>query len=415
MAGKAKHIAGISLSIMGVGFAATLPFQGTALGGILQGGFEAGLVGGLADWFAVTALFRHPMGLPIPHTALVPKNRKRITEALVSTLENDWLSKESVVSKISQINITDKMIAIVERELGSERVKTGLASLCRQLILAIEPERIVPLVEEEIKRFAAGLDTSVILGRAIDKIIQQDYDTKAFDFLLEKAGEWAVRGETRYKLGAMGVAALENIQLEGFMQFALKSLSGMINEDKIGGIMQNLIIRGLDNLRHEDNANRQMILGIIRTELEQQKENQTLLSELSGLKAQILSELNIADKLTRIFIDLREKAAAFIEKPAFADEYLIPFLHHMLGNFKSSPKAVATLENWVQDQIAHFVEDNHSRIGQLVKENLNKLDDETLIAMMEDKIGKDLQWIRVNGAVCGFLIGLILVGVKALL
>jgi uncharacterized membrane-anchored protein YjiN (DUF445 family) len=415
MSGQAKNIAGISLGIMGVGFAATLPFQATALGSILQGGFEAGLVGGLADWFAVTALFRHPMGLPIPHTALVPKNRKRITEALVSTLENDWLSMESVVSKISQINITDKILAIVEKELDSEQVKKGLSSLCRQLILAIEPDKIIPFVEGEIKRFATGLDTGVILRRAIDKVTENDYDTKAFDFLLAKAGEWAVRSETRHKLGTMGVAALENIQLDGFMQFALKSLSGMINEDKVGSIMQNLIIRGLGNLRHEDNANRQMILGTIRTELEQQKENETLLSELSGLKDQILGELNFGNKLTLLFTDLREKAAAFIEKPAFTDEYLIPFLSHMLGNFKNNPQAVGTLESWVQDQIAHFVEENHSRIGQLVKENLDKLDNETLITMMEDKIGKDLQWIRVNGAVCGFLIGLILVGVKAIL
>ncbi len=77
---QTKYIAGISLGVMGVGFAASIPFQGTIAGEIIQGGFEAGLVGGLADWFAVTALFRHPMGIPIPHTALLPKNRKRVTK-----------------------------------------------------------------------------------------------------------------------------------------------------------------------------------------------------------------------------------------------------------------------------------------------------------------------------------------------
>ena len=69
---QTKYIAGISLGVMGVGFAASIPFQGTVAGDYTRG-FEAGLVGGLADWFAVTALFRHPMGIPIPHTALLPK------------------------------------------------------------------------------------------------------------------------------------------------------------------------------------------------------------------------------------------------------------------------------------------------------------------------------------------------------
>lgn len=66
-------MATISLAIMGVGFVATMPFGDSIWGQLLQGGFEAGLVGGLADWFAVTALFRHPLGIPIPHTALLPK------------------------------------------------------------------------------------------------------------------------------------------------------------------------------------------------------------------------------------------------------------------------------------------------------------------------------------------------------
>src|SRR3954451_8655861 len=103
---KSKHLAMISLAIMGVGFVATMPFGDSIWGRLLQGGFEAGLVGGLADWFAVTALFRHPLGIPIPHTALLPKNRDRMMKAIVSMLENDWLTKESIQGKIQQIKIT---------------------------------------------------------------------------------------------------------------------------------------------------------------------------------------------------------------------------------------------------------------------------------------------------------------------
>ncbi|OOP62980.1 hypothetical protein BWZ43_25545, partial [Heyndrickxia oleronia] len=107
MVKNSKYLARTSLAVMGIGFIATLPFEhSNPFLGLLQGGFEAGIVGGLADWFAVTALFRHPLGIPIPHTSLLSKNRKRITKALVSTIENDWLSKESIVNKLKNIQLT---------------------------------------------------------------------------------------------------------------------------------------------------------------------------------------------------------------------------------------------------------------------------------------------------------------------
>src|SRR5919205_3681366 len=111
---KSHHLATISLIIMGIGFIATIPLQDSFWGNILQGGFEAGLVGGLADWFAVTALFRHPLGIPIPHTALLPKNREKVSEGIIYMIENDWLSKESVTEKISKISISEKLMDLIE-------------------------------------------------------------------------------------------------------------------------------------------------------------------------------------------------------------------------------------------------------------------------------------------------------------
>src|SRR6476620_9252393 len=105
---NSQHLATISLAIMAVGFVGTMPIQHSLWGVILQGGFEAGLVGGLADWFAVTALFRHPLGIPIPHTALLPKKRNSIIAGIISMLENDWLTKESIRKKIDTINFTEK-------------------------------------------------------------------------------------------------------------------------------------------------------------------------------------------------------------------------------------------------------------------------------------------------------------------
>jgi uncharacterized membrane-anchored protein YjiN (DUF445 family) len=102
-----------------------------------------------------------------------------------------------------------------------------------------------------------------------------------------------------------------------------------------------------------------------------------------------------------------------VEKPSFYDHYIIPFITNSLDNLRQDLSKMSSIEDWIRSYIFEFVEKNHSKIGKLVEENLDKLDDKTLIDMLETNVGKDLQWIRVNGAICGFLIGLILVGIRA--
>ena len=86
-----------------------------------------------------------------------------------------------------------------------------------------------------------------------------------------------------------------------------------------------------------------------------------------------------------------------------------------MNKIKEDEQTVRKIEKWLQKQVVTLVEKNHSKIGKLVQENLDKLDDKTLIEMIENNVGKDLQWIRVNGAVCGFMIGLVLEGIKAII
>ncbi|CKF58443.1 Predicted membrane protein [Streptococcus pneumoniae] len=86
-----------------------------------------------------------------------------------------------------------------------------------------------------------------------------------------------------------------------------------------------------------------------------------------------------------------------------------------MNKIKEDEQTVQKIEEWLQKQVVTLVEKNHSKIGKLVQENLDKLDDKTLIEMIENNVGKDLQWIRVNGAVCGFMIGLVLEGIKAII
>lgn len=400
---------------MGVGFAASIPFQGTVAGEIIQGGFEAGLVGGLADWFAVTALFRHPMGIPIPHTALLPKNRKRVTKGLIHTLENEWLTKESITNKVTEMQLAQMVLQIAEREMQSDAVKKGIVTIAEKAIVTIDTEKLAVIIEKELKTYLNTINTSNILQVLVDQLVVQEYDEKTLDYILVKVKDWTAQDEARYQLGSLGMKAMENIKVDGFLQFTLKSFMNIVDEDKIGGILQKFIISNINSLQDADNSTRQLILSKIRQEIINVKENEALLQELENWKEKWIANWNATDKIKEMLEQVQQRAITFVKNAEFTDKYVIPFLQTQMNKIKEDEQTVQKIEEWLQKQVVTLVEKNHSKIGKLVQENLDKLDDKTLIEMIENNVGKDLQWIRVNGAVCGFMIGLVLEGIKAII
>ncbi|MDA1818441.1 DUF445 domain-containing protein [Bacillus cereus] len=412
---QTKYIAGISLGVMGVGFAASIPFQGTVAVEIIQGGFEAGLVGGLADWFAVTALFRHPMGIPIPHTALLPKNRKRVTKGLINTLENEWLTKESITNKVKEMQLAQMVLQIAEREMQSDAVKKGIVTIAEKAIVSIDTEKLAVIIEKELKTYLHTINTSNILQVLVDQLVVQEYDEKTLDYILVKVKDWTAQDEARYQLGSLGMKAMENIKVDGFLQFTLKSFMNIVDEDKIGGILQKFIISNINSLQDADNSTRQLILAKIRQEIINVKENEALLQELENWKEKWIANWDGTEKIKEMLEQVQQRAVTFVNNEEFADKYVIPFLQTQMNKIKEDEQTVQKIEEWLQKQVVKLVENNHSKIGKLVQENLDKLDDKTLIEMIENNVGKDLQWIRVNGAVCGFMIGLVLEGIKAII
>ncbi|MED1201868.1 DUF445 domain-containing protein [Heyndrickxia acidicola] len=410
-----KNIALFFLLIMAAGFLLTIPVQGTLWGKLLQGGFEAGLVGGLADWFAVTALFRHPLGLPIPHTALLPKNRDKMTNGLISTLENNWLTKESIVIKLRSIRIVDKVFDLLERELHSGMVKSILQSFAAKTIRQIDLEKVSPVIENEIRGYAKKLDPSSLFDSAINQIVSRGYDEKAIDYALGQAGNWLSKEESALKLGRTAIQMMDRIDGDGFVRFAISSFTKIVNEEKIGHIIQNYLLQSIHDMKQDDERKQEVLIRPLRLQLDKLKEQEGIKKELEAWQDRLVQGYPIKGIVDKGLEQLRQKILTFIEGPDFFDVYAGPFLEKSLLQWREDEARTNRIENWTQDQIAAFIDRNHSKIGILVKENIDKLDNETLIYLIENNVGKDLQWIRINGAVCGFAIGIILTIIRILI
>ncbi|WP_241481472.1 DUF445 domain-containing protein [Mesobacillus campisalis] len=405
---KSRYLAGISLAVMAAGFLLTIPFQEHLWGRLLQGGFEAGLVGGLADWFAVTALFRHPLGLPIPHTALLPRNREKLTKSLIRMLEEEWLTMASILDKIKQIRITDKLFGIIRRELQTEQVKKAIHRLLLETVERIDLQKLAPFIEKELKGYLSSVRADRILKAAAAAILSRRYEEAAFDYVLQETGKWAATREAKQTMGRLGKQLIETTEADGLLKFAIQSFSSLVNEDKMGQIMQAFILNRIRNVSQPDNRYRALILDWIRKELSGLENREQLMEEINGWKNKLVEEMELNEQISGLLEQAQERILQMFREEGFVESQIVPVIIRLLDEIESDAEKTAKIEAWIHKQTAGAIEKNHSKIGMLVKENLDKLDTKTLIAMLENNVGKDLQWIRVNGALCGFIIGVFL-------
>jgi uncharacterized membrane-anchored protein YjiN (DUF445 family) len=404
---QAKHTAAISLGVMAAGFAATFPWVDYGAVQLLHGGFEAGLVGGLADWFAVTALFRRPLGLPIPHTALLPRNRDKVVRSLVSVMENEFLTKESIKRKLEPYLTQERLLGFAENHL--EDAARAMAAVGEYALRHAPLERLAAWAAQELAKRLRELDSAGLLRFVSDEIVSRGYDERALVYLIGKAEEIAMKDEVRRQLGAMAAAALGNVQAKGFMGFAVNAFAGFMSEDKLGEMLQGAVLSALRDMRlYEDHPLRLSLAEELRKAVAGLPDNEAVLRGLDEAKNSLPDKVGLETYLFRWFGELRDRAERFVREPRFASDVLTPLLTDAVGRFRERPETLEPALEWGKERLFRVIDDNHSRIGKLVRENLDKLDNETLIEMIEQKIGGDLQWIRVNGAVCGFLIGLAL-------
>ncbi|WP_342416416.1 DUF445 domain-containing protein [Paenibacillus sp. FSL R10-2782] len=410
-----KTAAAWSLVILGAGFAATLPFQQYGWARLLAGAFEAGLVGGLADWFAVTALFRHPLGIPIPHTALLPKNRGKLTSALVSTVENNLLNKDSIASKIADIRLADLMLGGVEKGMHTLEAAASIDVLAKRLVRSLPLAELAPVIAVELKRQVTDFDAGPLLEALVRQTGKKGYDRRALDYSLEQAESWLLKPETGYTLGTLGMQAISGLQVSGLMQFALNAFLGYLNEERMGEMIRHFLLDQVAELKREEHPHRQAVLDGLETQLTRLATKDSVQEGLNSWKNNLVDTWEGDASVLHKMEELRVRLLDYMEDGRYVPTYIFPLLDRMLADLRGNTELLDKINSRIVAGITGLVEANHSRIGNLVRENIDKMDNDSLIALMEDKLGQDLQWIRINGAVTGFLIGIVLTGIRMLI
>ena len=419
MPNRNYRIATYSLLLMAAGFLAVLAMErllwpGSPWLSALTSGFEAGLIGGLADWFAVTALFRHPLRIPIPHTAILPENRERITLGLASLVENDLLKKESIIGKLQALDAAKRLLMGARRALRTDAVKAVISQILGSVVSPLSASRLQAPLRDMLAGALHRADLGNLVRLLTEEAIRRDLDAEALDALLEKTEEMIAEERFRQDVGAMAVHAVKEMELSGLMKVTLPALVGMMGEPKVGKLIQDFLLTAARDLRREDNQNREALRAALRQGIGRLPENPAVLEKLAAFR-QGLTEGDALDRmLTSSLEEAGRELTALAADPEAIEEKVVPFLDGLLRDALQDRAMVDRLEAFLDAQLGILIDRHHKDIGRLVRSNLDQFDTDTLIRLIEDKVGNDLQWIRVNGAICGFVVGLCLFGFKAL-
>ncbi|WP_075642058.1 DUF445 domain-containing protein [Exiguobacterium indicum] len=407
-----RRLATVSLIFMAVGFVVSLPFKENAWVFWLQSGFEAGLVGGIADWFAITALFRHPLGLKIPHTNLLPKNRERVIESIVHMLETDLLNKESIVAKLQHMTLADRVIKILRSILVLPAFRATVTELLVGLIRKLPKEAILEFANTRVTETIKAYPSKRLAVRAMELNEERRLDEWLMDQLLGYGQRLLEDPVIRDQIGRLAYTAMIDQEKNTFLRVTARTVQKVYSEEKLSLVIQGVLLMVIQDMRHVHHPNRLAILDHLRRNLAQLSIDEERLAKIDAWKASEVDRFDFVPVIERAYDAGLIELERYLTSDAFWTERAMPMLSRALDDWEQHPTFKDSSDQWMKEQLVRFVEQNHQKIGGLVRENLNRFDTETLIHMIEDKVGSDLQWIRVNGALCGFIIGLILGAIK---
>jgi len=364
---------------------------------------EAAMVGGLADWFAVTALFRHPLGLPIPHTAIIPRNKDRIGEALARFLQDNFLIPGVVARRMRNIDVAGATGRFLQTPAGEgTRIRAGASRLIADVFESLDDERLGGIVKGAISSRLRKTEISPLLGHALASAINEDRHVP----MLEAAIRWTARS-----LDANEPLIREMVQKKANWALKLAGLDAKLADAIIKGLRK-LTAEMSTDPAHPVRQKVEEALVQLANDLQTRPETQ---ARVEAIKEQLLDNASVSLWLDALWQKGRD---AIIRAARNPDAVLAGKLGEMLKSMGSTlerdPRIHIAINRFARRAAVGMSASYGSSIVKLVSETVRGWDAQTVTNRLESAVGRDLQYIRINGTLVGGLVGLILHTVDAL-
>ncbi|MBP2641900.1 MAG: hypothetical protein H6Q66_2851 [Firmicutes bacterium] len=405
-----KHKATVTLIFVTAGYLASYPFQCTFAGGLLTGGFGAAMVGGLADWFAVSALFRRPLGISF-RTAVIPRNRERIFATIIEMVQNQLLTAENIGQTLDRFDMTDMLLRYWEEHGGRKDVQDMLTRIAGDMLQQTDAQELARILEKMIRRGANRVEVAPLVAEALDWSVRNGYDKKIANFLLVELCNIIEREQFRATLANLFREAKEVYERDLFRRrmanHLLEYLLGL-SPERMAAVAQEKLIAVLqneENLSALHNRLRNWVDALSR----RLTSDPVFRQSIEAWKNEMVNRhLHISKQIAETVISLqalgKERLAVDGSWRAVLERQSDQAVRSLAGNREQRTKISRVAKNVFLETIAA----HHEEIGSIVRIRLEQFSDSALADFIESRVGNDLQMIRINGSVVGGLAGMAL-------
>ena len=366
---------------------------------------EAGMVGGMADWFAVTALFRHPLGIPIPHTAIVPKNKDRIGDQLAQFLRENFLVTPVIARRMRRIDVAGAIARWLTdpAEAAGGRFRAGASKLAAQVLDALDPQRLGGMVKAAVAHRLSETEIAPVAGQLLKAAMAENRHKPLLDAVIRWAGA--------------ALAANEHL----IRQLVHDKAGSILRWTGLDETVSSKLIDGLSNLleemasdpQHPLRVRAENGLDIFAWDLRFDPE---MRAKVEKLKAELIANPAMQRWLDGLWEQARSGLLAIARDPERAMRGRLGEVLRQMGETLATDRRLATTINrFVRRAAVGVAADYGNGIVRLVSETVRGWDTPTITRRLENAVGKDLQYIRVNGTLVGGLVGLIIHGVDVAL
>ncbi|WP_313450683.1 DUF445 domain-containing protein [Brevibacterium casei] len=370
--------------------------------GFIARGSEAAMIGAIADWFAVTALFRHPLGLPIPHTAIIPRKKDALGASLSAFVATNFLNAEAVSTKIRSLGVSRRAGEWLSRSANRDLVVDRAAGGLEYVLDRIDDEQIAALTRNVIIPRLVATKKSPVLGQLLRQIVLDGAHHKLVDLVIAEAYTWLS----------------DNPQVidEIVHNRAPSWVPDFVN-DQLASRLQREILGWLVDVRDNPYHKARQALDAWLVDLSTDLSTDTPLAEKAeDIINDLLTQDGVVDSVLEIWTSLKQLLREAIIEP---DGEVRDRIADLIGEFAERLQTDTAFAERIDDRVAttagDLAESFGPEIASVISDTIERWDAKEAADRIELYVGRDLQYIRINGTVIGALVGLALHTVIVLL
>lgn len=383
-------------------------YSGSFLAGLLSFVAESALVGGIADWFAVTALFKKPLGFSW-HTAIIPNNRVRIIEKISEMVSNELLSMDSIKNKLAGLDIAGALLDRLSAGMDKSSLEDQVQNLVTDNIEHIDKEKISRDIDHLIKDNLRKEDVSNEIRNILLKAFNERKHSDWLKMLFDKALQIARKPTTREKIYKI-LREQEKFSQGtiGAGSFFVKTLLNVSHSSRhtnlftISQLLQQELIDTLVLIGNPEHPVFKKLLQNSESLLKNLNNEDVLVQTIQTWKNGILERVDLLDMLQLLI-------SSVIESQIYRGEAATWITGH-LDKYKNDLRQDEEMHGWIddilKDMLEKIIRNEHYLVGEIARETLDSFTNDRLNLFIEEKVGEDLQWIRINGSIVGAAAGL---------